>query len=100
MDPMKTKKLDVTEFNQKVSPDEFEAGEFGTLDIGEAGEEGDYINFMAQGCVTPDGLAVYRIAILGGNSGAYAPEEDEPPVKKKANKVLNKITKGADDEEI
>ena len=95
--------LDIDEFNQKVSPDDFENGDFGTLDLGMAGEEGDYVNFMAQGVVTADGVQVKNVAILGGGSSMMdqTAEDEGPmsPMKMKGRAMMDKITQGEDDDE-
>lgn len=87
------KEIDCTNFNQKVSPEDFESGDFGTLDIGEVAE-GESIDFMAKGVMTQEGLKVLQVAIMGGGSGTYdeSEEEEEAP-------ILKKLTKGDDDDD-
>lgn len=87
--------MDCSNFNQKVSPEDFESGDFGTIDLGEAGAEGDTIDFMAQGVMTVDGLQIQKVAILGGGSGVYDESEAEP----EDSPILKKLTKGDNEDD-
>lgn len=95
--PENLRPSDLKQFNAgDMAAQDFESGDFGKLDVGSEFQEGDYVNFMAQGIMGPDGLEIKHLAVLGSDEGSAESPGDQAPdegeADPKAKMMMDKLT--------
>ena len=91
---------DVKMFNAaNVTADDFDGGDFGTLDIGGDGTEGETINAMVHGTIDKDGnVSVTDMNIMGMMDESKEPMDTNEEDMSEGEKTMKKIMKGGSEE--